>query len=171
MAAKNSTIGTFLELWEHFRGSIFCRFTASDHEITIFAFSFLFFLKKITKLFSKDRFNENLLRVLFVTAARKIFSKSFRKAPVTKFAQELFGRGYLNCFFFLRFLASLNDVTRQYHYVKLPLTNCPFSMATLMDILNPFVPNAPFLYPLKTSENLTAFCCFQCVEEGCIKNE
>ena len=130
-----------------------------------------FFLKKNNKIIFKNRFNENLLRVLFVTAARKIFSKSFRKAPVTKFAQELFGRGYLNCFFFLRFLASLNDVTRQYHYVKLPLTNCPFSMATLMDILNPFVPNAPFLYPLKTSENLTAFCCFQCVEEGCIKNE
>ena len=26
---------------------------------------------------------------------------------------------------------------------------------------NPFVPNAPFLYPLKTSENLTIFLCFQ----------
>ena len=40
-----------------------------------------------------------------------------------------------------------------------------------MDILNPFVPSAPFLYPQKTSENLTAFCCVQCVEEGCIENE
>ena len=35
---------------------------------------------------------------------------------------------------------------------------------------DPFVPNAPFLYPLKTSENLTVFC-FQGVEKGCIRNE
>ena len=36
---------------------------------------------------------------------------------------------------------------------------------------NIFVPNAPFLYLLKTSENLTAFLCFQGVEKGCIGNE
>ena len=30
--------------------------------------------------------------------------------------------------------------------------------------INPFVPNAPFLYSLKTSENLTVFC-FQGVEK------
>ena len=29
---------------------------------------------------------------------------------------------------------------------------------------NPFIPNAPFLYPLKTSENLT-------VEKGCLGNK
>ena len=40
-----------------------------------------------------------------------------------------------------------------------------FSMA-----LNPFVPNVPFLYPLKISENLTVFC-FQGVEKECIKKE
>ena len=38
-------------------------------------------------------------------------------------------------------------------------------------LFNPFVPNAPFLYPLKTSENLTVFWCFQGVEKGCIGNE
>ena len=38
-------------------------------------------------------------------------------------------------------------------------------------IINPFVPNAPFLYPSKTSENLTVFWCFQGVEKGCIGNE
>ena len=27
----------------------------------------------------------------------------------------------------------------------------------LLDLINPFVPNAPFLYPLKTSENRKAF--------------
>ena len=31
---------------------------------------------------------------------------------------------------------------------------------------NPFVPSAPFLYPLKTSENLTVFWCFQEVKKG-----
>ena len=36
-------------------------------------------------------------------------------------------------------------------------------------VVNPFVPNAPFLYPLKTSENF--FWCFQGVDKGCIGNE
>ena len=37
--------------------------------------------------------------------------------------------------------------------------------------VNPFVPNPPFLYPLKTSENRKVFWCFQGVEKGCIGNE
>ena len=37
--------------------------------------------------------------------------------------------------------------------------------------INPFLPNAHFLYPLKTSENLMVFWCFQGVEKGCIGNE
>ena len=37
--------------------------------------------------------------------------------------------------------------------------------------VNPFVPNAPFLYPLKKSENLTVFWCFQGVEKECIRNK
>ena len=37
--------------------------------------------------------------------------------------------------------------------------------------INPLVPNVPFLYPLKTSENLTVFWCFQGVEKWCIGNE
>ena len=38
--------------------------------------------------------------------------------------------------------------------------------------LNPFLPNAPFLYPLETSENLfSVFWCFQEAEKGCIENE
>ena len=36
---------------------------------------------------------------------------------------------------------------------------------------NAFVPNAPFLYPLKISENLTVFWCFQGVEKEWIGNE
>ena len=38
---------------------------------------------------------------------------------------------------------------------------------SLQFLFNPFVPNTSFLYPLKTSENLTVFWCFQGVEEGC----
>ena len=37
--------------------------------------------------------------------------------------------------------------------------------------INSFVPNAPFLYPLTTSENLKVFCCFQGVAKGCIGNK
>ena len=38
-------------------------------------------------------------------------------------------------------------------------------------LINPFVPNAPFLYPLKTSENGKAFWCFQEIEKGCTGNK
>ena len=37
--------------------------------------------------------------------------------------------------------------------------------------INPFVPNSPFLYPLKTSENRKVFRCLQGVKKGCIGNE
>ena len=37
--------------------------------------------------------------------------------------------------------------------------------------INPFVPNALFFYPLKTSENRRVFGCFQGVEKGCLGNE
>ena len=41
------------------------------------------------------------------------------------------------------------------------------SLAGVIQIsINPFVPNAPFLYPLKTSESLTVLWCFQGVEKG-----
>ena len=36
-------------------------------------------------------------------------------------------------------------------------------------IFNPFVPNAPFLYPLKTSENRKVFWCFHGVEKGTLE--
>ena len=35
----------------------------------------------------------------------------------------------------------------------------------------PFFLNAPFLYPLKTSENCNIFWCFQVLEKGCIGKE
>ena len=39
---------------------------------------------------------------------------------------------------------------------------------------NPFVPNAPFLYPLKTLETFMVFCfsdAFREIEKGCIRNQ
>ena len=33
--------------------------------------------------------------------------------------------------------------------------------------INPFVPNAAFLYPLKALENHKVYWCFQGVEKGC----
>ena len=36
---------------------------------------------------------------------------------------------------------------------------------------NSFVSNTPFLYPLKTSENLRVFLCFQWAEKGWIRNK
>ena len=42
---------------------------------------------------------------------------------------------------------------------------------SLLYSLDPFVPNAPFLYPLKTSENRKVFWCFQGVEKVCIGNK
>ena len=46
-----------------------------------------------------------------------------------------------------------------------------FSVTYFFLHTNPFVPNAPFLYPLKTSENLKVFWCFQGVEKRCIGNK
>ena len=37
--------------------------------------------------------------------------------------------------------------------------------------LNPFVPNAPFVYPLKISENRKVFWCFHEAEKGCVGSE
>ena len=42
---------------------------------------------------------------------------------------------------------------------------------TVFCSLNPFVPNAPFFYPLKTSENRKVFWCFQGGEKGCLGNK
>ena len=43
-------------------------------------------------------------------------------------------------------------------------------LLTLIQV-NPFVPNAPFLYLLKTSEKRKVFSFFQGVEKGCTGNK
>ena len=40
-----------------------------------------------------------------------------------------------------------------------------------LGILSPFIPNALFLYPLKTSENCEVFWYFQGVEKGSIRSK
>ena len=44
-------------------------------------------------------------------------------------------------------------------------------LALMVVFPNPFVPNAPFLYPLKTSGNRKVFWCFQGIEKGCIRKK
>ena len=44
-------------------------------------------------------------------------------------------------------------------------------MKNIKHCINPFVLNAPFLYPLETLENRKIFGCFQGVEKGCIGSE
>ena len=39
------------------------------------------------------------------------------------------------------------------------------------EVLNPLVSNAPFLYPLNISENLTVFRYVQGIDKGCIGNK
>ena len=41
----------------------------------------------------------------------------------------------------------------------------------LLILINSFVPNAPFFFRLKTSENRKVFRCFQGIEKGCIGKE
>ena len=41
----------------------------------------------------------------------------------------------------------------------------------LNPMFNQFILNAPFLYPLKTSENRKVFWCFQGLGKECISNE
>ena len=45
-----------------------------------------------------------------------------------------------------------------------------FQTSPFFCLVDPFVPNAPFLYPLKT-ENRKVFWCIQRVEKGCIGSE
>ena len=65
-------------------------------------------------------------------------------------------------FFIVTFwLASFAYIVNSQVIVALQTNNSP----------NPFFPNTPFLYPLKTSENRKVFWSFQGVEKRCIGNE
>ena len=61
-------------------------------------------------------------------------------------------------------------VLKLIHTIKANNFNFPLKSWFQEGNLNPFVFNVPFLYPLKTSENLV-FSCFQGVEKRCIGNK
>ena len=46
-----------------------------------------------------------------------------------------------------------------------------YKETSVMKQVNPFFPNTPFLYPLKTSENRKVSWCFHGVEKGYIGDE
>ena len=50
-------------------------------------------------------------------------------------------------------------------------TNAKIKAFLFVSHFNSFVPNALFLFPLKTPENRKVFWCFQGIEKGCIGNE
>ena len=58
-----------------------------------------------------------------------------------------------------------------YHVMNTEKSQYRRTMSRNVASLNTFVPNAPFLYPLKTTESLMVFWCFQGMAKGCIGNE
>ena len=47
--------------------------------------------------------------------------------------------------------------TRRYPSVKTTNADYAYDVGFISDYLNPFFPNAPFFYPLRTSQNLMVF--------------
>ena len=72
----------------------------------------------------------------------------------------------LRCLHIVVFISYILKCFLQLHY-KLFLAICLFYFVHF----NSFVPSAPFLYSLKTPENLTIFLHFQGVEKGYSGNE
>ena len=86
----------------------------------------------------------------------------------------------LPCFFFFFFRKICNCHRQRHHFhlgfcwiLSIGWGRCFFVKKLDKGELNinPFVPNALFLYPLKISENCKVFWCFQGVEIGCIGNK
>ena len=63
-------------------------------------------------------------------------------------------------------VSTWNQIECAFGYLK-----AKWAILTLKRRFDPFVPDAPFAYPLKTSQNLTVIWYFQGVEKGCIGNE
>ena len=62
-------------------------------------------------------------------------------------------------------------INTQTHAVWFTYNTSKFFSCLSLRSINSFVPNAPVLYPLKTSENRKVFSCFRGVEKGCIGNK
>ena len=78
-----------------------------------------------------------------------------------------FGLEAKNLVSFLKcIISAFNDICA--HYFFSGKNGKAIIVWYFLNHINPFIPNAPFIYPLKTPENLTVFWCFQGVEKGCI---
>ena len=87
--------------------------------------------------------------------------------------------GILCCFYcwlgtYVFFFARLTHFRPMFHFytpknVRKPLVKWVWNIS--LKCVNPFLPNVPFLYPLKTSENRKVFWCFQEVEKRYIENK
>ena len=87
---------------------------------------------------------------------QKCATQKFDRKAIVSFTQRLLK-------FQLAWMINISRHNKFLFSLIIPYTLCKF-------FPNPFVPNAPLLFPLKTSENLAVFC-FQWVEKGCIHNE
>ena len=95
-----------------------------------------------------------------------LFKKNFQRISPRYCEKRHFSDGYLFLQVRLWFFFFFMTETRCYGYGHFPLNcfNCNKAFIESNQyhpLVNPFVRNAPFLYPLKTSENCKVFWCFQ----------
>ena len=110
-------------------------------------------------LFLKNRKTNNNRHIL-ISKKKSNFRKTtiFSKSKTTSVYQ---------CVGFL----SVYDICFHFCYTWPCSIHCSSVICWLLTLFNPFVLNAPFLYPLKASEKRKVFWCFQGVEKRCIGNE
>ena len=75
-----------------------------------------------------------------------------------------------------RGFSRIRNIPRARHRAARRNADCVHFFRTILSdnhsiTINAFVPNAPSLNPLRTSESLTVFWCFRGVEKGCIGNK
>ena len=85
------------------------------------------------------------------------------------------------CHINIRYYSNLRDmlyrvdihilINKQWTDELLAMRNWMICLLVWLMLFNPFVPNAPFFYFLKTSEYCKVFWCFHGVEKGCIGNK
>ena len=85
-----------------------------------------------------------------VISTTELTVQEFRKSPITE---------------------TVNWFTFQWIFVRIFQKFILLIIVKLWNLVIPIVPNAPFLYLLKISENFKVFWCFQGVERGCNGNK
>ena len=100
------------------------------------------------------------MELLFTQYKSEIFFKRF------KFFQTIFRLIFDEREGLLQLLKHCQSKTAIFSDIKIGK-----SSVETIPCFNPFIPNALFLYPLKTLENRKVFWCFQEVEKVCIENK